>query len=128
MHDVVAGFWKPSEGDIMNGIKSGFGATINIINGGLECNKQSKQADNRVKYYQEFLKYFKLQNPANEVMDCRNQREFPANSSGAMSINWEQNWSKRGECKLVTYQRPYTVFGGPNDYKKCVELYFPNKK
>ena len=37
--------------DRRNGIEPGFGATINIINGGLECNtkdgRESKQALNR---------------------------------------------------------------------------------
>ena len=37
--------------DRQNGIEPGFGATINIINGGLECNtkdgKESNQALNR---------------------------------------------------------------------------------
>lgn len=37
MHDVVAGFWKPNSNDLAAGITSGFGATINIINGGVEC-------------------------------------------------------------------------------------------
>ena len=36
----------------------GFGATINIINGGLECNKpdgrESPQAKNRIAYYKKF--------------------------------------------------------------------------
>ena len=37
MHDVVTRFWKPNAVDTAAGIKLGFGATINIINGGLEC-------------------------------------------------------------------------------------------
>ena len=36
----------------------GFGTTINIINGGLECNKpngkESPQAKNRIAYYKKF--------------------------------------------------------------------------
>jgi len=44
MHDVVAGFWKPNGNDVAQGIKKGFGATVNIINGGLECNKGSEVA------------------------------------------------------------------------------------
>jgi len=37
MHDVVSGYWKPSDDDLKNGIEEGFGVTISIINGGVEC-------------------------------------------------------------------------------------------
>lgn len=37
MHDVVTGFWKANSADEAAGITAGFGATINIINGALEC-------------------------------------------------------------------------------------------
>jgi hypothetical protein len=44
--------------DKENGIKPGFGATINIINGGLECNtkdgKESNQALNRYSLYVQY--------------------------------------------------------------------------
>ena len=52
MHDVVVGIWQPNEADEKANIKPGFGATINIINGGLECNKSSEdpRAQNRIDY------------------------------------------------------------------------------
>lgn len=37
MHDVVSGFFEPNDKDKAAGIKGGFGSTINIINGGIEC-------------------------------------------------------------------------------------------
>ena len=51
MHDVVVGHWVPNEVDLSAGIKSGFGATINIINGGVECGGSTEiaQAQNRIK-------------------------------------------------------------------------------
>ena len=33
-HDAITGIWKPSKHDVDCGRKPGFGATINIINGG----------------------------------------------------------------------------------------------
>jgi chitinase len=39
MHEVATGFWKPNTKDGKADIDFGFGATINIINGGLECGK-----------------------------------------------------------------------------------------
>jgi hypothetical protein len=37
MHDVITGFWHPNEADNKANITNGFGSTINIINGGIEC-------------------------------------------------------------------------------------------
>lgn len=37
MHDVITGFFTPNTVDLSENIHDGFGATINIINGGLEC-------------------------------------------------------------------------------------------
>ena len=40
MHDVVTGYWEPNDEDLKANIdNSGFGTTINIINGAEECNK-----------------------------------------------------------------------------------------
>jgi chitinase len=36
-HDVMVGAWTPSSGDVTAGRVQGFGMTVNIINGGLEC-------------------------------------------------------------------------------------------
>jgi chitinase len=36
-HDVMTGRWTPSSADLSAGRRPGFGMTINIINGGLEC-------------------------------------------------------------------------------------------
>lgn len=37
MHDIVTEFWVPNSHDKSAGISKGFGATINVINGGVEC-------------------------------------------------------------------------------------------
>ncbi len=50
-HIFLITFLSINRADKENGIRPGFGATINIINGGLECNtkdgKESNQALNR---------------------------------------------------------------------------------
>jgi len=38
MHDVMTGFFNPTEQHTSEGIDNGFGTTINIISGSLECN------------------------------------------------------------------------------------------
>jgi len=53
-HDVMIGNWTPSSADIAAGREPGFGETINIINGGIECDQTSAAASNRITYYQNF--------------------------------------------------------------------------
>ncbi|OKH30664.1 hypothetical protein NIES2119_30540 [[Phormidium ambiguum] IAM M-71] len=54
-HAVMTGGWKPSPNDASMGRAPGFGMTINIINGGLECSipTNSKVSD-RVGFYERF--------------------------------------------------------------------------
>ena len=44
MHDIVTGFWQPNSADSAAGLTTGFGTTINVINGGLECGTSTTQA------------------------------------------------------------------------------------
>ena len=37
MHDIMTGFYEPNSYDAAVGIDATFGATTNVINGGLEC-------------------------------------------------------------------------------------------
>jgi hypothetical protein len=53
-HNVMVGNWTPSSEDIADGREPGFGETINIINGGLECGTSSAAANNRITYYENF--------------------------------------------------------------------------
>ena len=41
MHDVVVGNFEANEIDVKGNIEAGFGTTINIINGGIECGHNS---------------------------------------------------------------------------------------
>jgi len=41
MHDVATGYFTPNSYDTSAGIKGGFGSTIDIINGGIECGSGS---------------------------------------------------------------------------------------
>lgn len=37
MHDIVTGLFTPNSVDTASGIKGGFGSTIQVINGAMEC-------------------------------------------------------------------------------------------
>jgi hypothetical protein len=54
-HDVMTGGWMPSADDEMKGRVPGFGMTINIINGGLECGQPTNaKVEDRVGFYQRY--------------------------------------------------------------------------
>ncbi|MFZ5890860.1 MAG: chitinase [Myxococcota bacterium] len=54
-HDALLGIWVPTAEDTAAGRKPGFGMTINIINGGLECGFPSDdRVKDRVRFFQHF--------------------------------------------------------------------------
>jgi predicted chitinase len=57
-HDVMTGNWQPKADDTAKGRAPGFGMTINIINGAVECNQGDAfpGMTDRMGYYQYFLK------------------------------------------------------------------------
>ncbi len=57
-HAVMTGDWKPTVADRAKGRLPGFGMTINVINGEVECNKgdDNLSMNDRIGYYQYFLK------------------------------------------------------------------------
>ncbi|WP_374948318.1 chitinase [Mucilaginibacter sp.] len=56
-HDVMTGKWQPTVVDKAKGRTPGFGMTINIVNGELECNKGDDMYNmkDRIGFYQAFL-------------------------------------------------------------------------
>lgn len=77
-HDVITGKWNPSAAEIKKGYKPGFGMTINLINGALECNKGENipAMKDRIGFYQYFLKALKV-NDANCSCTCAQMEPFP---------------------------------------------------
>jgi chitinase len=60
IHEVLVGEWKPTEADIEASRKPGFGVTIDIINGAIECGTVTPQAQNRILYFKEFCKFLNV--------------------------------------------------------------------
>lgn len=74
-HEIMSGKWVPTKKDSLEGRSSGFGAVINVINGGIECGDNvSPKTAYRLAYYEYFCKYFNV-NPGDNC-DCKNQRPF----------------------------------------------------
>jgi len=75
-HEVITGLWKPNEKDLSNGRSIGFGNTLNIINGGLECGKgyDLLKSEYRYKYYELFCKYLNV--PIGENVKCTFQKPY----------------------------------------------------
>ena len=57
-HDVMCGKWQPAPADLTGGRRPGFGMTINIINGGVECKDNTPAArdarEERIGFYKHF--------------------------------------------------------------------------
>ena len=74
-HDIMCGKWEPEKKDIDNGRLPGFGAVVNVINGGLECGENhSDNTKYRYGFYQYFCQYFKVTPGPNA--ECSNQKRF----------------------------------------------------
>jgi hypothetical protein len=75
-HDIMIGKWIPNVNDTLKGRMPGFGATVNVINGGVECGTGSTMAktEYRYEYYQYFCKYFNVS--TGENVSCADQKPF----------------------------------------------------
>lgn len=74
-HDAITGIWKPSREDENCGRKVGFGATINIINGGIECGRSPMdKTKHRVKGFKFFCE--KLGTTYGHNLTCECQQSY----------------------------------------------------
>jgi hypothetical protein len=74
-HNIMTGQWEPTEKDIAGNRRLGFGAVVNVINGGLECgDNYSDRSKYRYGFYKYFCNYLKINQGPNA--DCSNQKPF----------------------------------------------------
>jgi hypothetical protein len=75
-HDVMTGKWTPTARDSAANRRPGFGTTVNIVNGGIECGLPHPldKTIYRYAYYHYFCTW--LQVPAGDNADCNTQRPF----------------------------------------------------
>lgn len=59
-HAVMSGDWTPSADQLSKGLRPGFGATVNIINGGIECNggTEINKVKNRINHFDRYTDIF----------------------------------------------------------------------
>ncbi len=125
MLHALDGTWVPNAHDLAGGLEPGFGVTTQIINGGVECGGPTEHAQsrNRIEYYRNFARELEVPLAADEVLGCANMQRFDTQGSGALAINWEQDWTQAEACQLVSYQTPFSAFLD-GDYARCVESFF----
>jgi hypothetical protein len=76
-HDIMIGKWQPNATDKAKGRIPGFGMTINIINGAVECNQGDTMSSmtDRIGYYQHFLSKLGITDP-NCACSCGKMAAF----------------------------------------------------
>ncbi|MEJ8855450.1 chitinase [Variovorax robiniae] len=130
---VVDGTWKPNTVDVANNMTPGFGATVHIINGGIECGggTERQQVINRIAAYRALAGEMGVVIPADEQVGCANMKGFQPGSAAVTKVyldkGWNYNPSNPGgvswSCQLVDYQMPFSLVN-PGDYQLCVNYMF----
>jgi len=74
-HDVMVGLWQPDASDTAAGRVPGFGMTVNIINGGLECGiPTDDRVLDRVRFYRHFAEL--LGTPEGDNLECASMQHY----------------------------------------------------
>ena len=138
MLHVIDRTWTPSQRETDAGIGYGFGTTINVINGGIECGEQNKdkgQPVNRIRYWEGLVENYQISLKSDETNTCWQQTPYGSlNLNGATDVlytNWDANWKyypdRPGgvsfECELVGFQTAYSALV-TGDYEKCVTNFY----
>ena len=114
MLQVLEDSWTPNSHDVGSKLKPGFGATIMIINGEIECGKYTQQAQNRAKYYKEYASKMGVKRTG-EKLNCNDMKPF---SSGGSAGRLALYWAPESGCKLVTWQTAYNALV-EGDHGRC---------
>jgi len=78
MLHVIDETWQPNAHDQSLGIKPGFGATTNVINGGIECGHayEKPQSINRIAYYKAHAEILGVEISSNEELGCKSSKKL----------------------------------------------------
>lgn len=92
---AIDGTWKPNAVDLGNNMKPGFGSTVYIINGGIECGgggAEKRQVTNRIAAYKEMARELGVTIPPDEPLGCANMRGFAEGSAGAVKAYLDKDY------------------------------------
>jgi GH18 family chitinase/chitodextrinase len=123
---VVDGTWVPNAVDTAAGMSPGFGATVWIINGAIECGAggvEKQQVQNRINAYTNLAPLLGFTIPSTETLGCAASKGFVSGSAAATLTYLDRDWSSPYSCKLVSWQTPFTM-ASPTDYQACVDYFF----
>ena len=120
MLQVVEGTWIPNDVDTSSNLEPGLGASIMILNGGIECGYypgNPTAADNRAIYYKEFAAELGV-DITGEKLDCKDMTSFSLEgSAGGLELYWDQTMN----CKLVNWQTAFSALV-EGDYANCLDI------
>jgi len=133
-HDVmIPGKWTPTAEQTAIGLKPGFGATVNIINGGVECGGTTENTKvlSRIGHYQRYtgLKQVSLElnggnNPVN--CGCANMGRFAIDNAECSKITAVTFTSPANGILSVTSLSPVTLTVAKNDPRNEITQVFIN--
>jgi chitodextrinase len=133
-HDVmIPGKWTPTAEQLAIGLKPGFGATVNIINGGIECGggTENTKVLSRIGHYQRYtgLKQVSLEldggnNPLN--CGCANMGRFAIDNAECSKITSLAFTSPANGILSVTSLSPVTLTVARNDPRNEITQVFIN--
>lgn len=116
-HDVmIPGKWTPTAAQLAGGLKPGFGAAINIINGGVECGGSTENTKvlNRIAHYQRYtgIKQVSLEldggnNAAN--CGCANMARFAIDAAECSNVTGLSFTAPANGLISVTALSPVTL-------------------
>ncbi len=125
IHETVTGLWQPTSRDIAADRVPGFGVTIQIINGGLECNFPLEAATARKRriYFEGISRYLEIWDGFVENYpkhDCINMQSFEGGGAYDYPPSWISLWD--GSIGLATWEEgPFlTLF--PGDYYRAKQV------
>lgn len=121
IHETVSGLWLPDASDLAAERAVGFGVSIQIINGGLECNSpnEAATAKNRRLYFEGLSKHlgiweaFVSRQPKH---DCIDMSSFAGGGQYDYPPSWIAKWD--GSIGLATWEEgPFSPLFPGNYYR-----------
>lgn len=131
-HDVmIPGKWTPTAAQLAVNLKPGFGATVNIINGGIECSSGTENAKvlSRIGHYQRYtgIKQVSMElNGGNNAANCgcANMAQFTVDNTECSQITALNFTAPANGIIGVTSLAPITLTVAKSDPKNEITQVF----